>query len=107
MSFLLKWASRMSVLRGITVLKTLSVYVWRKTWSEVFVFTVGSLIVKRKPRSFSPELKNFRTSAIVFVIWTMLSSSKYPGDTTTIIASDAVNELMVNHESAGGQSMNT
>src|SRR5438874_2512557 len=82
-------------------------YIWRKMLSELLVLIVGSLMVNNKPASCNEGLKNSLTSAMVLFNWTIESSSKYPGETTTITLSDAVNALSVSQDSAGGQSMNT
>src|SRR3712207_6071036 len=44
---------------------------------------------------------------MVLLICTILSSSKYPGLTTTMTLSDAVNALSVSQERVGGQSIIT
>src|SRR6266699_4388842 len=82
-------------------------YIWRKMLSELLVLIVGSLMVNNNPASCSAGLKNSLTSSMVLFSWTMESSSKYPGETTTITLSDAVNALSVSQESAGGQSIKT
>src|SRR5450759_3650605 len=75
--------------------------------SEFLVLIVGSLMVNNNPARANDGLKNSCTSAMVLFSWTIESSSKYPGETTTITLSDAVNALSVSQESAGGQSIKT
>jgi hypothetical protein len=57
------------------------------------------------PKRSRLGLNSSLTFSMVLLIWTMESSSKYPGETTTIILSEAVKAFSVSQPIDGGQSI--